>query len=374
MTTPTIYFYFPEDYRLEDQTLDLMIDRYLQRSIDMKELWEWHVASHPSLRSDGLFAWIIQPYVHLKSRGFPCELVTSLPSSGIVLLPRKYVPDDLKPGKDLLFVMIKGDGNAHQYSQIHLIENSAEAFARDSRLWKSHFMPHFPQPGLQPRDPQRGDRFENIAYSGLETNLAAELRSPEWKAQLQSLGFNWMIVDRDRWHDYRNIDAVVAVRSFQEQGFTWKPASKLLTAWHAGVPAILGRESAFQAERKSELDYIEVSSPTEIINALQRLREDLVYRQKMIENGKLRAPQTHVDQITAQWQSFLTDVAIPAHEQWSKASKVEQEFFMWQRDVAINTKPIRARVSRLEWRVKKVVKSLLPIRSTELNVGQPSRL
>jgi hypothetical protein len=360
MTTPTIYFYFPEAYRLEAQNFDLIIDRYLQQSIGMSEVWEWHVENHPSLKSDGLFSWIIQTYLHLKSRGVACELVSSIPDEGIVILPRKFVPDDLKPGKNLLFVMMKGDGKLHQYSQIHLIENLAENFTKDSRLWKSHFIPLFPQPGLRPRDGQHGDRFENIAYFGLETNLAAELRSPEWKAELRSLGFNWMVVDRDRWHDYRNIDAVVAVRSFQEQGYNWKPASKLFTAWHAGVPAILGRESAYQVERKSELDYIEVSSPTEVINALKRLREDPIYRQKMIENGRLRAPKTNVDQISAQWQSFLTDIAIPAHAQWSKASSLEQKFFMGQRDVAIGVKAIRARISRVEWQVKKVVKSLLP--------------
>ena len=38
-----------------------------------------------------------------------------------------------------------------------------------------------------------------------------------------------------------------------------KPPSKLFNSWLAGVPAVLGHESAYRAERRSDLDYIEVS-------------------------------------------------------------------------------------------------------------------
>jgi hypothetical protein len=37
-------------------------------------------------------------------------------------------------------------------------------------------------------------------------------------------------------------------------------AIKLYNCWHAGVPAVLGAESAFRANRRSDLDYLEVQS------------------------------------------------------------------------------------------------------------------
>jgi hypothetical protein len=73
-------------------------------------------------------------------------------------------------------------------------------------------MPQWPQPGLLPRDPNRGDRFEIAAFFGYEHNLASELRNPLWTAQLRDLGLSWHSVPRHEWHDYRHVDVVIAVR------------------------------------------------------------------------------------------------------------------------------------------------------------------
>ena len=42
----------------------------------------------------------------------------------------------------------------------------------------------------------------------------------------------------------------------------------------AGVPALLGCESAYQAERRNEYDYFEVHSADEVLETLLRLRGD----------------------------------------------------------------------------------------------------
>ena len=44
--------------------------------------------------------------------------------------------------------------------------------------------------------------------------------------------------------------------------------SKLINAWLAGCPGILGPESAFQQLRESELDYIEARTVDDIVNAV----------------------------------------------------------------------------------------------------------
>ena len=360
--TPCIYFYLPEDYwQINDDVLGVL-NRYLNGDMAFSDLWEWHVKTHPSLKSDGLFAWIIQPYLFMKKRGLLCELTPKIPSQGIVIMSRKFVKDDLKPGSDRVFVIAKSDSKVLKYAQLHVVENIHEDLVqRPSSLWKSCFIPHFPQPGLMPRSYEYGDRFQNIAYFGLDRNLAPELCTPQWVDRLTSLGFNWRIVERDSWHDYRNIDAIVAVRSFDKFTYTVKPASKLYNAWHAGVPAILGAESSFQSERRSNLDYLEVKSADQIIDALILLKDDKDLRQKIIENGKKRSQNIQQHQVADYWERFFKQDVYPYYHNWISSSKFKQGLFILARNYEVKLKkPISSKFLRFRGQIKQSLVSLFP--------------
>lgn len=291
----------------------------------------------------GIYCWTLQTYLHLKASGFPCQLVGSLPNEGIVLAHRDSFPYSLRPGAKVLMVCMKADQNPHPYAQLHLVQNPQEVLL----LRDSYHIPLWPQPGLIPRDPARGDRFETIAYFGLTFNMAKEFKDPSWQKQLEALGLHWQVVRRDRWYDYSDVDAVIAVRSFSRQDYTWKPATKLYNAWHAGVPAFVGGDSAFRAEYKSELDYIEVNSVDELIVALKCLRDDPARRQAMAENGRVRAMETKPEQLVARWSNFLTEVAVPTYEQWCKASKWSKQTFLQRRSWAIRMNSITQRLRSL---------------------------
>lgn len=354
---PPVYFYLPESYWQASDKMPLMLDKYLNGLISLGDIWEWHVETHPGLKSDGLFAWIILPYLYLKAKGFECELVSNIPTKGIVILPRKFIEDDLKPSPECLFVMIKYDCQIHTYSQIHIVENpQEELITKPSQIWKSYYIPHYPQPGLRPRDLKHGNRFQNLAYFGLETNLAPELRTSEWINQLKSLGYNWSIINREKWHDYTDVDAVIAVRSFDSCSYNWKPASKLYNSWQAGVPAILGQESSFRSERNSALDYIEVKSPEQIIKALESLRADQDLRQKMVENGKNRSQHNTPDVITNQWISFLENEAFPYYYKWVSFSKYRQNFFIFTRNYSLKAQKFNSQFLRVRGQVKNLLK------------------
>ncbi|MBD1840087.1 hypothetical protein H6F78_04430 [Coleofasciculus sp. FACHB-64] len=341
---PPIYFYIPESDCPGD--IPQSIDTY----------WQWLDTKR------GMYDWTLQTYLRLKADNFPCELVGTMPTEGIVVAHWDFLPQSLQPGSKVLIVCIQADRAQHPYAQLHIVQNpQEEMLVRSIKLWESYFMPHWPQPGLIPRERARGDRFENVAYVGREENLAQELREPEWQEHLKDLGLQWEIVNsHDRWHDYTEIDAIVAIRNFDRKGgYSWKPATKLYNAWHAGVPAILGRESAFRSERKSELDYLEVTSLEDAITALKRLRDDQELRHAMIENGRVRAEETKAEKLVEQWRSFLTDVAVPAYERWCTGSYLTRQTFLMRRTMAVQTKGIRSQIRRVKGQITGPLKSLV---------------
>ena len=293
----------------------------------------------------GIYCWTLQTYLHLKANNFPCKLVETIPSEGIVLAHWDSLPQDLQPSSKLLIVCFQADRARHPYAQVHIVQNPQGLL---KQLWllgdryllpgEVYYMPHWPQPGLIPRNPTRRNQFVNIAFFGLESNLLPELRDSSWQEQVNALGLCWQTVSSfERWNDYSEVDAVVAVRSFQHSDYSWKPATKLFNAWHAGVPAILGCESAYQAERKSELDYWEVSSLTDITFALKRLRDDSILRQAIVENGLIRAQETQPKMLTERWKQLITKELIPVYERWCASSWYRQAF-LHQRQLASLTR------------------------------------
>jgi hypothetical protein len=297
----------------------------------------------------GVYCWTLQTYLRLKATGFPCELVGTIPHEGIILAHWDSLPSDLRPNSTQLIACFQADRARHPYAQIHIVQNplglDTDLMLLGDRYLlpgKRYYMPHWSQPGLIPRDPTRGDRFENIAFFGIEENLAPELRGAAWREQLAAMGLKWQAVTQfERWHDYSEVDAVLAVRNFKQQSYIWKPASKLYNTWHAGAPAILGRESAFRAERRSELDYLEVDSIEDVLVALNQLQDDPSFRQAMVDNGKIRAVETNTATLTARWLTLLETTLIPAYEQWCALSKVAQQTFVIRRQLAIKTKQMR---------------------------------
>ncbi len=307
--TPPIYFYIPKvdfpDWEIPDDA-----DR------------GWKIFE--SKPNNAVYNWSLQTYIRLKSIGFSCQLVDILPEVGIIFAHRYSLPFDLRPKPNQLIVCMKADHDFHSYAQLHLVQNQQEANADGG----NHFMPHWRQPGLIPRASVREDKFENIGYYGIEKNLTPEFKDPKWSEQLEALGLRWHIFGEDIWNDYSQMDAIIAVRSFQfQESYKYKPASKLYNAWHARVPAILGCDSAFRNERRSELDYLEVASVEDTIEALKKLRHNKALREAMVKNGIERAEVFTSETLVIQWRNFITDVAIPAYHRWCN-SGLQQKLYL----------------------------------------------
>lgn len=289
-----------------------------------------------------VYALILQTFQRLRAVGFPCELTHQLPGDGILVALRKSLPRDYVPPPGVLCVCIRADATFHPFAHLHVVHNRCSV----SRWFASTYIAHWPQPGLLPRDPARGDVWENAAFSGDPNCLSREMHGAAWKNLLRELGLRWHFVGPDKWHDYREVDVVVAVRGFDRHRHANKPASKLFNAWHAGVPAVLGRESAYQHERRGPLDYFEARSFSEVVAALRRLQGDPELRRAMRANGFKRAKESAPAVITKRWQDFFERIAIPAHAALGRQRPWQRAAFRWNGALKMKALDWRERLGR----------------------------
>ncbi len=263
-------------------------------------------------------AWILQTWLRLRRAGHPVELSATAPEDGLVVFHAKQKRELLRQRsrlRDAVLVGVRADNREPLIADFEILQNGCFADGR-----RRFFMPHWPQSGLVPRDPARGERVEQIAYKGFAANLHPAFRTPAWTGFLAAEGIAWVVdaaafagpnrLDLE-WPDFRTIDLVLAVRPEERKLRRSKPATKLVNAWLAGVPALLGPELAFRDFRRSELDYLEVASVAEAREAVLRLRRDPGLYRAMVENGLRRGEEFTHEALVSRWAELLFET-IPA--------------------------------------------------------------
>ena len=267
--------------------------------------------------------WIIQTYLRLKQHNCNVFLSDKFVPGGICVVSSL----DLKI-KDFSFssfvVGCRADGPKPTLCDFAIVQNKECVESQTDA-----FIPHWPQPGLIPRDNTRGNRIENIVFKGSELNLYEPFRSPEFLQKFENLGVKLQISGKTKelivsWNDYSDADLVIAIRDLTEKDVLVKPASKLVNAWMAGVPALLGPEPAFRQLRHSELDYIETKTPEDAINAIQRLKEEPRRYEQMVSNGLNRAKDFTVERITEQWLELLAGPIAQQYNDWCSKQKMSR--------------------------------------------------
>jgi hypothetical protein len=268
----------------------------------------------PHLFMHGEHAWTVQTCARLARAGMPVALADRAPTEGIVVFhvkERHALVRTLRPGTNVLLVGIRADNRHSGVADAEVVQNG-----RFADGWRRVFIPFWPQPGLIPRDPSRGDAVRTAAFKGFARNLAAPFRSAAWVKFLAARGIEWVFdaveFDRSgsngsdlRWRDYSKVDLIIAVRPPHAIPHTAKPAAKLYNAWHAGVPALFGEEFALRELRRSELDYLEADSLAAVQTAVVRLQGDPGLYRAMVENGHRRACDFTVASILERWRSLL---------------------------------------------------------------------
>lgn len=305
---------------------------------EIRAYWPWVIDSN--LVFDGRFSWTLQTFLQLQSTDVKISLVDEMPDEGIVIAHRDFLPDSLQPNSKVLLVAIKPDRLPHPFAQVHLIQSPYDPLLKKCKdFWPSYFVPSWPQPNLLPRNLSRGNKFENVCFVGRLEHLAFELQKSSW---LDELELNWQIRSMSQWHDYNDMDLVVAIRYFglqQPSGsaatedVAMKSFTKLTNSWLAGVPAILGREPSYLFLKENDLDYIEATSLKELLDAILQLQKDSALRNAMISHGRIRARKFSIEALKTHWLSLL-QISLPLmYDQWRDPSYRHQ--FILRRETAL---------------------------------------
>lgn len=276
--------------------------------------------------------WLYQTGTLLQQAGVECYFFTKmphLPHRGIIVTMSGLLycyPKGLRFSSSLFVAGIVADaGIPHPTAMLHLIPNKITT----KHLPFTEFIPHWPQPFLIPRDVRRGERFETIAFMGDPQNIAPELCSKEWHLRLEKeLGLRFVCRDFDDWHNFSDVDAIVAIRDFSTRRFYYKPAHKLHNAWLAGVPFIGGRESAFIGDGNPGHDFLIAHSAEEVFSYLKQLKEDPVFRSKLVKNGNQSVTAFTREAVLQSWKSLVQETLPVRALKWERSSAIKRTFFM----------------------------------------------
>lgn len=269
----------------------------------------------------GTNCWTIQTYLKLRERGHDVSITPSFMHDAINIAHYDSIPAYAWL-RHFFVVSIRADRDPTFIANLEITQN-----ASSTTRGYQHFISLWPQPALMPRDPHRGHKIETLCFMGVPENLAASFKTREFENALNANGIR-LVVERNNWWDYREIDAVLAVRDGSPYFLQHKPASKLVNSWLAGCPALLGPEPAYREIGRSGIDYFEVSQPKDVLSVLRLLHEQPGLFEKIVRNGQDAVRAYGTDAVIRQWENFLFGPATQAYFDWKNnfAMRAPQRF------------------------------------------------
>lgn len=302
-------------------------DRHLPGK-ELRASWESGLVPHllPGGKAASAQAWLFQTWLAVRD-ALDTRIVGELPDDGLIVTLANFLPPGFRASANQCIAAVAADFLPHPGAQAQILQNAAHA----RRFPGSFFMPHWPQPNLIPRDPARGTRFETLAFFGDLQNLAPELKERDFEKQLrQRCGMELSIRGAERWHDYSDVDAVLAVRDFTQARHLHKPATKLYNAWLAGVPFLAGRDSAYSAEASPGIDYLVADSPKGLLELVENLQRDPEVRHRLVRSGETKTASRNRDAVRRLWLNFLKLELPRRMEAWRKLGRAGRSLF-WLR-------------------------------------------
>lgn len=264
----------------------------------------------------GPSAWCMLTYLRLRARSDRPLRLSNRPDRAAINVVHAHQLAGLGGARDCFFVSARADLDNRLFAHAQVVQNRAQS--GPDAVW----IDHWPQPGLLARE-RPIEAVRAVGYLGIVYNGNLALGEEYWTTLLATRGMAFVKPEVEHWHDYRALDAVIAVRSLDERAHPRKPASKLINAWHAGVPFVGGADSAYAQIGRAGHDYLRVTSVEEIMAALDALAEDPGLRQRLIANGR-EAARRHGDEVIARrWLECLDGPIAARWRRWRRAPRTE---------------------------------------------------
>ena len=287
---------------------------------DLRRLWPELTSAHARMEIDQVdparlhtneSIWIVSTYLRLKAHGLNVRIVDRLVPDAINICTAEgliYTPDSHRA----FIVPVQADRGTLGWGDYTLVQSPVHA----ARV-RTCLIDCWPQPGLLPRDPARGDGIRRMGYLGYSENLAPSFRGELFRTRLTSLGVEWIIRTRPaEWHNYSDLDLCLAVRGTSNVWIQTKPATKLFHAWITGCPALLGREPAYRYWGKPGRDYFEVDNPMEALETVRMLLSDPALYRNARERGRVTAPAHDEGAVLQQWIRVISGPISEAFARW----------------------------------------------------------
>lgn len=265
--------------------------------------------------------WVVRTFVFLRRLGIDADLSGEVAYDRINLLDQNDIDLCRAPSRAFL-VTIRADRDPSFVSAMEIVQNNSSVWSR-----RNVFVPHWPQPGLLPRDPTRGMTVRRVAYFGKADNLAPEFRDGDFRAELDRIGIEFVVRERS-WDDYRDVDVILAIRAGSRSYTGSKPASKLVNAWIAGCPAILGPEHGFMELRRDTLDFLSARTVRGAIEHLQFLKDHPETYAAMVHRGRARAAAWSTDRVAEEWCAVLRGPIARQFAIWRKRPEMERRLYV----------------------------------------------
>jgi hypothetical protein len=246
--------------------------------------------------------WVGTTCYRWKQAGLPCTISDQFRTDALNVCIQWDLPAKARLYRYFI-AACRSDGPTPWHADAVLVQNPLQ---HDGV--KSFFVPHWPQPDLLPRNLQRGNTIQRIVFVGTPNNLWTPFHSASFNQALAALGVQLVMMTPETgtgWTDYTQADLVLAVRSLTQTDYWGKPASKLVNAWIAGVPAILGPEPAFRALRRSRYDYYETQSPDAVIAFIRHLQSHPQEYNRYRDQCALRADDFTTPRMVERWAALL---------------------------------------------------------------------
>ena len=260
--------------------------------------------------------WTIQTFLYMRQAGLEVALVEKPVEGAICVAHFDETRKEKVWAPNSFVVGIRADRSPLRQCEIEVVQSPASLGQKNSFL-----IPFWPQSRILPRSKERGDRIERISYFGNEGGLAPEFYTHTFIDALKKKGISFHISgDPAKWHDYRETDLVLAVRSHTHFSLLkTKPASKLVNAWQAECIALLGHEPAYRSVGNPSKDYFEVNSPQDVLDTVAYLQQNPSHYQHMKQCGAERYLEYNFDAVQRQWVELLIGPVAEEYAKWKQA-------------------------------------------------------